>query len=68
MLLDKRFGKFELTIERSGYSAENGFEYESIDVGVREVDFLTETDVFEVFTGTTTRGYMTAKDDKLLEL
>ena len=67
-VLDRRYGRFELISSIWGYSFEDSFFHEMIDVGVREVDFLAEEVGFEAFSNKPIRGIMTARDDSLIQL
>ena len=42
--------------------------YDIVDVEVGEVDFITETDTIDFFTGLPIRGMMTAKEESLLQM
>ena len=63
--LDSKYGSFSLSTLKYWYS-DQGLHYESVDVGVREVDFMNETDHLSFFDGTPNRGMMTAKNESLM--
>ena len=66
MPLEKRIGRFSLMTTKLNYTTESGAQYELIDVGVREIDFVKESNMFSYFDGMPLKGVMTAKDESLM--
>lgn len=66
--LEKRIGRFELIQIRWNYNLLSSDNYEIIDIGVREIDFVKENNVYSHFDGMPVRGIMTAKDESLMTL
>ena len=54
--------------KKYSYTIGSGSQYELIDVGVREIDFVKENNMFSFFDGMPLRGVMTAKDESLMQL
>jgi len=66
--LEPRIGSFEMQAVLLSYSAEAGLKSEVNQVGVREIDFLTENNTPLWFNNSPVKGMYTAADPSQLKL